>query len=76
MQYSSDAGSPRRPASNRDADPLQRSTLLPAPHSSDPVRNALLIASVFASVLVGGVALKTLFSNNNSHDLSAIQAPR
>lgn len=74
MQYLSDAGSPR-PASTRDRDPLQRSTLTTAPRPYDPVRNALLIASVFASVLVGCVALKTLFSNA-SQEISAIQAPR
>ncbi len=73
MQYMSDAGSPR-PASIRTSDPLQRSAL-PARRPSDPVRDALVIASVFASVLVGCVALKTLFSNS-SLDVSVIQAPR
>jgi hypothetical protein len=42
---------------------------------SDPVRTALLIAAALATLLVGFVAAKSLFSNKQQ-EVSSIQAPR
>ena len=54
------------PASLRDgADVLQTSRQVPPASQPDPVRTALLVASAFATVLVGGVALNALEIGND-----------
>ena len=57
------------------ADALQTSRQEVRQPQSDPVRTALLIAAALATLLVGLVAAKSLFSNNQQ-EISSIQAPR
>lgn len=54
---------------------LQTARPLPRAERADPVRTALLIASALATLAVGCVAAKALL-NNDSQQVSSIQAPR
>jgi hypothetical protein len=57
------------------ADVLQTERQTSHQPQSDPVRTALLVAAALATLLVGVVAVKAIFSNNQQ-ELPSIQAPR